>query len=384
MDIHGVFSAEGEQWQHHRQLTMQAFRTEHLRSFFPMLQAITERLKNRWLHQAKAGQSIDMQKDWIRFTVDVTTNFAFGYDINLLEQEHDNFQRHLEKLLPIFNQRANTPFPYWRYVKLPRDRSFDKAMGIINETIQRFISQTQQHLAENSKNPQPPANFLETLLLAQNDSGEPLSDAEIKGNIITLLLAGEDTTAHTLAWMAHLLSQHPEVQLKMQQEADSVLGTAPYPMDMAAINQLAYIEAVAHETLRLKSVTPVLFMEPNHDVDIGGVHIPKGTLLMLATRHGALQEENFIDALAFKPERWLDAYPATCPHNRHANLPFGAGPRFCPGRNLALLEIKMAMAMLCKHFTISQIDSAEPTKEVFSFTMVQDKVNVRFTLRNTD
>ena len=383
MGTHGVFSAEGEQWQRHRQLTMQAFRPEHLRNFFPVLQTITGRLKNRWLDQTKAGQTIAVQKDWMRFSVDVTTNFAFGYDIDLLSgQEHDNFQRHLEKLLPLFNQRVNAPFPYWRYVKLPRDRAFEKALAIINATIQGFIDQTQQRLAESSANPQAPGNFLETLLLARDDNGEPLSAAEIKGNVITLLLAGEDTTAHTLAWMVHLLSQHPEVQANMQQEADAVLGAAPYPLDMASLNQLTYIEAVAHETLRLKSVTPLLFVEPNQDVDIAGVHIPKGTLLMLASRHGALQEENFTDALAFKPERWLASYPATCAHNRQANLPFGAGPRFCPGRNLALLEIKMAMAMLCKHFTIGQIDNAAPTQEVFSFTMVPDQVNVAFTLRN--
>jgi cytochrome P450 len=381
LGTHGVFAAEGTQWQQQRQLTMQAFKPEHLRRFFPTLQVITERLKNRWSQRVNAGQLIDVQNDWMRFTVDVTTNFAFGYDINLLEQSNDNFQRHLEKLLPAFNRRANTPLPYWHFVKLPSDRALDKSLVVINATIHSFIEQTRQRLALQTSASQLPANFLETLLLAKDEAGIPLSDADIQGNIITILLAGEDTTAHTLSWLVYLLTEHPDVQLKMQQEVDAVLRDEPYPLDMAVIDQLSYIEAVAHETMRLKSVSPLLFIEPNVDVELAGTYIPQGTLLMLVSRHGALQEANFTDALAFKPERWLDATLSTCVHNRQANVPFGAGARFCPGRNLAILEIKMAMAMLCKHFSVSGVEGAPPVQEVFSFTMVPDKVDIRFALR---
>ena len=80
----GVFAAEGEQWQRQRQVTMQAFKPEQLRRFFPVMRTITERLQKRWNKIADTGESIDIQQDWMRFTVDITTNFAFGYDINLL------------------------------------------------------------------------------------------------------------------------------------------------------------------------------------------------------------------------------------------------------------------------------------------------------------
>ncbi|MGR8999117.1 MAG: cytochrome P450, partial [Gammaproteobacteria bacterium] len=130
LEIHGVFSAEGEQWQRQRQLTMQAFKPDYLRRFFPVMRTITERLKNRWDKIADSGQSIDVQKDWMRFTVDITTNFAFGYDINLLEQKSDSFQHHLERLLPAFNRRANAPFPYWHFVKLPSDRAMEKSLAV--------------------------------------------------------------------------------------------------------------------------------------------------------------------------------------------------------------------------------------------------------------
>ena len=167
----------------------------------------------------------------------------------------------------------------------------------------------------------------------------------------------------------------------MQQEADAVLGADTLPKDISTVEQLTYIEAVAHETMRLKSVAPLMFLEPNRDVELAGTAIPKGTFLMLVNRHGALQEENFSNAHEFKPERWLESNPATCTHNRNASIPFGAGPRFCPGRNLAMLEIKMAMAMLCRNFSITRVESERPVQEIFSFTMMPDKLMVKFAAR---
>ena len=374
----GVFAAEGEQWQRQRQVTMQAFKPVQLRRFSPVMRDITERLKNRWDKIADTGQSIDVQKDLMRFTVDITTNFAFGYDINLLEQESDSFQRHLEKFLPVFNRRANAPFPYWHFVKLPSERAMEKSLAIIKETINTFVKETRQRLEQQPDDSIEPANFLEALLLAQDENGDCLTDTEIQGNIITILLAGEDTTAHTLAWLIYLITEHPEVQHKMQLEVDAVLGKDSIPQDLSAVEKLNYIAAVAHETMRLKSVAPLFFIEPNRDVELAGITIPKGTFLMLVNRYGATQEENFSHAREFKPERWLESSSTGCAHNRNASIPFGAGPRFCPGRNLALLEIKMAMAMLCKIFSIARVETEKPVQEVFLFTMMPDKLMVKF------
>ncbi|MGZ8095329.1 MAG: cytochrome P450 [Methylosarcina sp.] len=381
LKTHGVFTAEGEQWRRQRQLIAQAFKPENLRHFFPSLRLITERLHNRWNRLAGSGQSVDVDKDWMRFTVDVTTLFAFGFDINLLEKESDDFQRHLEHQLPAFNRRANAPFPYWHYVKPPGDRAMEKSLEAIKITISEFVRQARHRLELQPELAAQPANFLETLLVTQSEDGMSLSDEEIQGNILNVLLAGEDTTAHTLSWLLYLISQYPEVQRKMQQEADASLGAETLPRDLLAIEKLTYIEAVAQETLRLKSVTPMLYLEPNCDVELGGIRIPKGTFLMLLTRYGALREENFTDALRFNPERWFDPNPSGCIHNRNAFLPFGSGPRFCPGRSLAMLEIKTALAMVFRNFSVVLDETGHPVREVFSFTMRPDHLKVRLIKR---
>jgi cytochrome P450 len=374
----GVFAAEGEQWQHQRQVTMQAFKPEQLRRFFPMLHKITERLQKHWGKITDTDLAIDIQEDWMRFTVDVTTNFAFGYDINVLEQEDDSFQRHLETFLPVFNRRANAPFPYWHFFKLPSERKMEQSLAIIKETISAFVHQARKKLGQQPDREAEPANFLEALLLAKDESGKCLTNEEIQGNIITILLAGEDTTAHTLAWLVYLITEHPDVQQRLQLEADAVLAENPMPTDISVTEKLIYTEAVVNETMRLKSVAPLFFIEPNRDVEIAGFPIPKGTFLMLVNRYGALQEENFTDARQFKPERWLGANTSGCTHNRNASMPFGAGPRFCPGRNLAMLEMKTAVAMLCKNFSITRAETGQPVQEVFLFTMMPDKLMVKF------
>ena len=113
---------------------------------------------------------------------------------------------------------------------------------------------------------------------------------KIYGNVLTMLLAGEDTTANTMAWMMHFMIEHPEVQARMQAEAGQVVGDAGMLSQLADAERLNYIEAVTHETMRLKPVAPILFLESNEDVEIGGVAVPKETALLLLTLHGGLQD----------------------------------------------------------------------------------------------
>jgi cytochrome P450 len=134
------------------------------------------------------------------------------------------------------------------------------------------------------------------------------------------------------------------------------------------------MEAVIHESMRLKPVAPILFFEPNQDVTLGDLSIPRGTPLLLATRFAHLREEHLENAERFMPERWLSE--AGTPVPRSAFVPFGGGPRLCPGRSLALLEMKMALTMLCRSFTVERASGAADPNEVFSFTLAPANVSI--------
>ena len=379
MGITGVFAADGAAWKRQRRLTAHALDAGHLRQFFPALVKVTERLKNRWSRAADKQAAVEVQQDLMRYTVDVTTNLAFGYDMNTLEKEGEVIQDHLEKIFPMINRRINAPFPYWRYLRLAADRALDKALVAIRETINGFITRTRERLAQTPELAAQPTNFLEAMLGAHDEGEAAFTDAEVYGNVLTLLLAGEDTTANTLAWMIHLMIEHPEVQARMRTEAVEVVGNGGMLSQLADIERLPYIEAVTHETMRLKPVAPVLFFEPVEDVEIAGVAVPKNTAMMVPTLHGPLQETHFGGAAQFRPERWLEmAAPSACPHNTKAFVPFGGGPRYCPGRQLAMVEIKTVMAMLCAAFEVTKTEHPEPVREIFSFTMMPVNLFVRF------
>jgi cytochrome P450 len=366
----GVFAAEGAPWRRQRRVVMQALTTPQLRQFFPTLTTVTARLKTRWDRAARAGEVVDMPPDLLRYTVEVITLLTFGDDIHTLADELADLQQHLAQILALINRRITAPFPYWHVLKRPADRAVETAIAAFRTALATSLAQRRAREAQAPTVITPPTTVVEAMLAARDAEGMALSDDEILGNVLTLLLAGTETTANTLTWMMHFLTDFPAVQRTMQQEADTVLGEAPLLPDFQAQDRLPYIDAVAHETMRLKSVAPVLCVEPTHAVDVGGIHLPAGTAVFLLTRYGGLQEHAFTAARQFQPDRWLPAPLESCPgHTPHALAPFGGGPRVCPGRALALLEIKAVMAMLCRNFTLTKPVATLPVGEQFAFTM---------------
>jgi cytochrome P450 len=223
------------------------------------------------------------------------------------------------------------------------------------------------------------------MLAARDVGGAEITDEEIFGNVLTMLIGGEDSTAATMAWMLHFLTEYPDIQQRIQREVDDVLGDADMLHDIRDAERLSYLEAVSFETMRLKAVFPVLFLGTNKDVELGGVRIPGGTAIFLLTRKCGMQESEFTAADQFQPERWLASLAGPeRGHNPKAFVPFGAGPRFCPGRNLALLEMKSAMAMLSHNFSVTKSADAKPVEEHFGFLMAPKNLSVDFRMRTRD
>jgi len=367
----GLFTAEGPEWRRQRKFVMYALNASHVREFVPRLEQVVGRLRRRWWRAALAGTPVDVLADLMRLTVDVTTGLAFGKDINTLEEKAEPIQKHLDKLLPAVARRQTALFPYWRYVELPADREVTIAVKEVGKLIDSLIAETRARLAASPELLARPGNLLEALIAAQEQGDQGPTDREIASNVMTLLLAGEDTTAHTLTYMVHYLMEYPRVQAAVQEEVDRVFGMTDRPwQDPSTLDRLRYIEAFANEAMRCKPVGGHLFLEPNEDVRIRDVFVPRGTPILALNGHVGTQEANFADAKAFRPERWLEAaQPHDGKHNTRAFMPFGAGPRFCPGRQLAMLQITMVTAMLCRDFELSHPKDAPPLEDAYNFTV---------------
>jgi len=381
LGLNGVFSTEGETWRRQRQLVAKALDPAHLHAFFPTLCTMTRRLMQRWEKAARDQESVDIHSDLMRYTVDVTTNLAFGYDMDTIESGGDVIQRHLEVVFPMINRRINAPFPYWHYFKLPADKALDRALIAVQTLTRDLIASSRARLAQRPDSDSRHANLLEALLTAQHEGLTPLTDEEVLANVFTILLAGEDTTANTIAWIAYFMSSYPDVQRKMQEEVDSVLESRATLEEIDEANALVYLDAVTHEALRLKSVAPVIALEANSDIQVGDLAIPKGTVVSLLTRLAGLPQGGNSADEAFDPDRWLTGTNAAS-HHRAGFMPFGSGPRLCPGRSLATMEVRSAIAMLCRNFNVSLAKGTSEVEEVFAFSMMPR--NLRIVLGRRD
>jgi cytochrome P450/nitrite reductase/ring-hydroxylating ferredoxin subunit len=368
LGVAGVFSAEGTAWRSQRRLAMEALSPRHLRGFYPTLRLVADRLRRRWELAAERRETLDVVEELKRFTVDVTTALTFGHDVNTIEQQGDDvIQRRLELLFPAFNQRIFATLPLWRVVRLPRDRRLDRARDELRAWLERLVAEARARLAADPARAAQPANFLEAMLAMRDEAGQPFADPVIFGNLMTMLLAGEDTTAFTLAWAVHQMCESPDSVQALRAELDGAMGAATVPADMETANRLAYAGAVANETMRLRPVAPLILLEAITDTTIADVEIPAGTNAIMLTRPPVRDPAHFADPEVFRPGRWLDQ--SAGPHEPAAHVPFGSGPRICPGRSLALLEMKVVLAMLYRNFEVLRHGRASDVKEVFAFTM---------------
>jgi cytochrome P450 len=380
----GVFLAEGEQWARQRRMVMASFAPGQVRSYFPSLLRVTHKLKQRWQATVARQDDIDLQADLMRFTVDAVAGLAFGVEVDTLSSDGDVIQQHLDQIFPTIWRRVHALVPYWRVVKLPRDRALDHSVKVVHEAIAGFMADARVRLQDPARRASPP-NLLEAMLVAADEPGSGMTDTDVCGNVFTMLLAGEDTTATSLSWLIHLLWGQPAILARLKAEVDAVM-----PEELAAwtpdhLERLDLLEACIHESMRLKPVGPFNVVEALSDTEVAGVHVPKGTPVLLLMRHDCLQEQYFEQAQQFKPERWMAGQAAASQHGpKRVSMPFGGGPRICPGRYLALMEIKLAMAMLLQQFDINFVgrDDGQEPLEHMALTMVPMGLRMRLRVRS--
>ena len=378
----GLFGANGDDWRRQRRMVMASFDPAHVKAYFPSLLKVADRLGGRWATAAREGRSIDLQADLMRYTVDTIAGLAFGAEVNTLESDGDVIQQHLDKIFPALLRRVLAPFPTWRVFPTASDRALKRGVIAVNEAVDRFVAEARQRMQAEPDRRAHPRNLLEAMIAAADQPDSGISDVQVAGNVMTMLLAGEDTTANTIAWMIDLLWRHPAALARATEEVRRLLPEGPEGQlpDFAQVADLDFIEACAQETMRLKPVAPLLFLQAAHDTVIGDVEVPAGTVIATLMRRDSVSESHVTDAARFMPERWLtEGDGAMSSAAKRTSMPFGAGPRICPGRYLALLEMKMAMAVLLSRFDIASVDTPDrlPARELLAFTMTPVGLRMR-------
>jgi cytochrome P450 len=380
--VPGLFSAEGERWRKQRRMVTASFAPNHIRAYFPSLLKVTGRLQARWQKAALRGAAIDLQADLKRFTTDIIAGLAFGKEVNTLASDENSIQRHLDVVLAGVYRRVMAPFPYWRWLRLPADRQLERSNAALRHAIHDFVGQARARMEADPGLRENPRNLLEAMIAAADQGDMGVDNDDVVGNVSTMLLAGEDTTANTLAWMIYLLHRNPVAWQRAKEEVDRLVPDLA-SLTLELLDALSYLEACASEAMRLKPVAPFLGLEALRDTTVADIHVPAGTVVWCVLRHHSVDARYFPNPDQFDPQRWLAGGAGAIPSSsaKRIAMPFGSGPRLCPGRYLALLEIKLAMAMLLGRFEVDAVStpSGGEAEEIMAFTM--NPVGLRMRLR---
>ena len=368
--LSGVFSAEGEAWRRQRRLVMRALTPEVVRECFPTIATVTQRLCARWHAAVDRGGQPDVLRDLKCYSVDVTTWMTLGLDLDTLRHDSAGLQDDIDLWFRAIGRRLPLPLPYWRVFKLPFDRRADAALQRLKALIDRIIADTRQQMQHQPALRLRPRNIVQALVVARDQPDSGFSDEDVRGNVAVMLLAGEDTTANTLAWLLAHLAQAPQACTVARAEAREVLAGRPVLGDFADLDRLPQLEAATLESMRLKPIAPLIALQAQVDLDLAGLLVPRGHLLFLMTRLCATSELHHEHAQRFAPQRWLREPGESETDPRRSLFAFGGGPRHCPGRYLAMAEIKMVMSMALAGFDLRLAAPPGGIAELSGLTMV--------------
>jgi len=239
----GVLSQEGDDWRRSRRLVVTALNSNHLQRYFHVVRTACERLRLRLERESAGGRSFDPAPVLGAYSLDIISALAFGKDLNTLGRGDSELPEHIERHFQMLNRRFKFPIPYWRWLRLPFDRAWDRSLAELHRAVAGFIEDAREQLRADPQLREEPENFLQSMIVAQ-ETEDKFSDEEIVGNTITLLVGGEDTTAHTMAWTAWLLARNPDAQARWAEEAREALGDNRFVDEYETVDRLRYGEAV--------------------------------------------------------------------------------------------------------------------------------------------
>ena len=379
MGVQSVFNAEGDSWKRQRKIVAEALNLKKVKGFYPVIHKRALQLLTKIETYTHNDDSIAIIDDFISFTIDVTTEIAFGYQLDTVNNKNDSFQEHLELIFPLINERIIAPLPLWRWFPSKRDKQLKVSLKTIEAVIQKCIEEAKIKIANDPILQENPSNFLEALLVESTKEETVFDDKTLYGNVFAMLLAGEDTTSNTLSWTLYYLAQYPEIVRNIRDEAVDVYGINKVPENFNQLSRLKYTNGAIQEAIRLKPTTPMLFFQANDTTVVQDLKVPKDTLIIVQNSFGQIQNEHFSNPEIYDPNRWLkNECPVYQNHSPKLVRAFGGGPRLCPGMNLSLAEMTTVISSICKHFDIELAVPKTEVHENFAFTVLPENLKVKF------
>ena len=345
----GLLTSEGDFWRKQRRLMQPGFHRERLSSFVETYVEFGQELVDKW-GNVPEGSEVDISKDFMETTLNIVSKAMFSTDVvDAMEVVNREFDYANERLI----ERIKSPFPLPLRLPLPHinkeKKSYEAIKSVVAEIIEKRRSSTQHY-----------DDLLAMLMeIEDQDTGEKMSNQQIQDEVITIFLAGHETTAVALTWLAHCLDENPDVVDKLMEEEKQVLdGRTPTIDDLRS---LEYTRMVIDETLRLNPPAWIIGRHSLGADKLGEFDIPKHTNCLIPVYYIHRSPKYWEDPEAFKPERFNKENSKG--RHKFVYFPFGGGPRLCIGNNFALMEMQVIVPMIIRALKLKKAKGFEFKKD---------------------
>lgn len=329
----GLLTTDGEFWRRQRRIAQPAFHRQRISGFVQAMVDATERMLATW----RDGQVIDVGAAMMHVTLEIVGATLFGTSVNdQAEAVAQAISDSQIRMATVFNFPVSWP--------TPTNRKLQRAQRTLDEVAYRMIAARRAGSSEGN-------DLLSMLMAARDDeTGEGMTDKQLRDEILTIFAAGHETTANALTWAFYLLGRHPDVYQRHCAEADQALSDAPSAPSLGA---LPYTKQVVDEVLRLYPPIWSLARRTLNDDVIGGYSIPRGSLALINMYLTHRLERYWPDPERFDPSRFTAEASEGRP--RFAHFPFGGGPHLCIGNGFALMEMQLILTLCSKRFLLEPI-----------------------------
>jgi cytochrome P450 len=331
----GLLTSDGELWKRQRRLSSSAFTPKRIRGYATQMASVTDAGLGRW----RAGEAINLHEELSRLTMEVVADVLFGAGV--ASEDVTTVRESMEVFNAYFGRSFEVVLRIPTWVPTPLHRRLGHANERIDALIARIVESRRRGGAVRD-------DLLGALLAATDDDGSKMDDRQLRDEVVTLFLAGHETTALALTHSLYLLGKHPDVERRVAAEIASVLGGRVPTAD--DVPRLSYTECVIKESMRLYPPAWVTGREVTKPFSIGGADLVVGDQVMVSQWIVHRDPRWFPSPEAFDPDRFTPEASAGRP--RFAYFPFGGGPRVCIGNHFAMMEAVLMLAMIVARFRV--------------------------------
>jgi cytochrome P450 len=345
----GLLTSDGALWRQQRKLMQPAFHHKRLAAYGDVMVDHSLSMVETW----RSGEVREIGSEMTKLTLGIVVKTLFGAEVS---SDADGIGPLMTAVLEASNQRINSAVQIPAWVPTPRNLRERRSLGRLDAILQDMIRTRRASSVEGD-------DLLAVLVSAvDDDDGTRMSDQQLRDEMMTLFLAGHETTANALTWTWYLLATHPDVENRLLAETERVLGGRTPAM--ADLPELPYSDMVVREAMRLFPPAPGFAREPIEDVNIGGYVVPKGSLVSVSTYALHRDARFFRDPEVFDPDRFAPGWEERIP--RYAYLPFGGGPRVCIGNGFAMMEARLILTTVAQRYRLR----LEPNQQIVPAQLV--------------